>query len=489
MSHPTKFPPGPPLSKILQLARASVDPYANLEECQATYGDVFTLRVPGVLRAVMVADPAVVRTLVTSGYDALSRKADNLRFLLGDHAVIFQQGEEHKATRKMMAPPFHGDRMRAYGAAMARVSDEMLARWQDGQRRVLQRDFQEITLKVILQAVFGDVDAQRLEQLGRYFVEYVDGMLTPLFAGANLFVAGDRIRSLLRALGGPVRRGERPPSDLPLQRVADRLAAIERVLSEEIARCRRLSDAERAERVDLLSMLVAARYDDGSALSDEALRDQIMILLIGGYETSATTLAWTIDCALRHPGTYERMRDEVASVMGDGFDPAKIKQLNYVGAVVSESMRLRPIAMAIPRELRTEMTIGDYVFPAGTLVAPCVYLVQRDPRLWAEPTAFRPERFLEKKPSVYEFFPFGAGVWRCLGAQFAEYEMRVILARLVARAELEAAAGVEVKPTQRGFTIAPSNGVPVRVRLRQPARAATQTREGAAHDREASGSA
>jgi cytochrome P450 len=469
VSRHTLYPPGPSLAKLLELVLASGDPYAHLEQCQAKYGDVFTIRVPGVVRIVVVADPAAVRTLVTSGYDALSRKAENLRLLLGDRAVIFQQGEEHKKTRKLMAPPFHGERMRAYGADMARVSDEVLGRWRDGEQRVLRDDFQEITLRVILKCVLGGLDEQRLTDLARHFVGYVEEMLGPLLQGANIFVASERLRAAIRALGAGVRRGERRPSALPVLRVADHLGAIDRILFEEIARSRRLSDVERAARVDLLSMLMAARYDDGSGLSDEALRDHIMTLLIGGYETSATTLSWTIDCALRNPGTLDRMRDEVASVMGDGFDPSKVKQLDCIGAVVSESMRLRPIAAAMPRELRTGTTIGGYRLPSGTLVAPSIYLVQRDPRVWADPTAFRPERFLEKKPSVYEFFPFGAGVWRCLGAQFAEYEMRVVLARLVAHAELDAVKGADVRPAQRGFTIAPSGGMPVRVRLRRPA--------------------
>jgi cytochrome P450 len=480
MSQRPEYPPGPSFAKLLALVLASADPYAHLEQCQATYGDVFTIRVPGVLRIVMVADPATVRTLVTAGYDDLSRKADNLRLLLGDHAVIFQQGEEHKKTRKLMAPPFHGDRMRAYGADMARVSDDVLGRWRDGERRVLRDDFQEITLRVILKCVLGGVDEQRLTDLARYFVDYVDEMLAPLLQGANIFVSSERLRALLRTLGEGVRRGERRASTLPVLRVADRLGAIDRILFEEIARSRRLSDAERAERVDLLSMLIAARFDDGSALSDEALRDHIMAMLLGGYETSATTLAWTIDCALRNPGTLDRLRDEVASVMGESFDPSKIKSLTYLGAVINESMRLRPIAPAMPRELRTETTIGGYSLPAGTLVAPSIYLMQRDPRVWSDPTVFRPERFLEKKPSVYEFFPFGAGVWRCIGAQFAEYEMRVVLARLVAHAGLEAEKGAQAQPAQRGFTIAPSNGVPVRVRLRGPASQPLTARESGA---------
>jgi cytochrome P450 len=405
---------------------------------------------------------------VTAGYDDLSRAGDTLRFMLGDRAVIFQQAQEHKETRKLMAPPFHGDRMRAYGAEMARTADETFASWQDGETRVLHTDFKDITIRVILRCVFGDADAQRLVDLERYFVSYVDQMLRPLIYSASLVLSGERVRWALRKLGAPVRRGERAPSELPFLRIADCLGAIDRILFAEIARCRALPEAVIAKRSDLLAMLLAAKHDDGSSLSDETLRDHIMTLLIAGHETTATTLSWTIDCALRHPGTIERMREELARVMDGGFDPTKIKQLAYIGATINESMRLKPIVSAIPRQLKTETSLCGYVLPAGTMVNPSIYLMQRDPRVWPdEPTAFRPERFLDKKASVYEFFPFGAGVWRCLGAQFAEYEMRVVLARLLACAEIEAAIGPEARPQQRGFTIAPSTGVPVPVRLRE----------------------
>jgi cytochrome P450 len=472
------LPPGPTESRLLQLFHASSDPYAYLEKCQRQYGDVFTLRWPGQAPLVFVAEPAAVRTLVTGGYGELARNGDALRFMLGDRSLIFQQGEEHKETRKLLAPPFHGDRMRAYGAAMARAADEVLASWGDGEERTINRDFQEIALRVIVRCIFGDSDAERLADLGRHFVEYVDRMFTPSFYASSLVLGGRRMRKLLLRLGEPVRRGNRAPSDLPLLRVADRLGAIDRILFEEIARYRALSDAELAERPELLAMLMAIRYADGSQLTDEALRDQLMTLLLGGHETTATALAWAIDCALRNPGTLERMRAEVTHVMDGGFDPTKIKQLGYIGAVISESMRLRPIATAIPRQLAVETTVCGYALPAGTLVQPCLYLVQRDPRVWPdESAAFRPERFLDKKPSVYEYFPFGAGVWRCIGAQFAEYEMRVVLARLVAQLDLEAVAGIETRPMQRGFTISPSNGVPVRVRLRRAVRPAQPAHE------------
>jgi cytochrome P450 len=161
------------------------------------------------------------------------------------------------------------------------------------------------------------------------------------------------------------------------------------------------------------------------------------------------------------------MRAEAERVFADGFDPTKVKQLSYVGAVVSESMRLHPVATAITRQLKRDLSVAGYLLPAGTLVSPCIVLVQRDPRLWPEPLQFRPERFVAAKASVYEFFPFGAGVWKCLGAQFAEYEMRVVLARLVQRTELALDGGGRLKPVQRGFTVAPSNGLPVRVHLRR----------------------
>jgi len=192
-----------------------------------------------------------------------------------------------------------------------------------------------------------------------------------------------------------------------------------------------------------------------------------MTLLVGGHETTATSLAWALACALQHPGTLERMRDEVDRVFAGGFDASKVKQLAYVGAVANESMRLYPIATAVTRILKRERQLGGYTLPAGTRVSPCIYLTQRDARIWPEPEAFRPERFLDGKASVYEFFPFGAGVWKCLGAQFAEYEMRVVLARVVAEVDLALAPGVEVKPVQRGFTVAPSDGVPVRVQRRK----------------------
>ena len=466
------LPPGPKLPPVVQLLRMSMDPYGLLTECKARYGDLFTLRLPGGQPQIFVCEPQAVRQLTIGGYDDFLRDAEAIRFLLGDHAVIFQQDTPHKETRRLMMPPFHGERMRAYGADMARVTDQIIDGWPDGARVLLHKELQEITLRVILRSVFGMTDGRRFAELASLIVEYLDALMTPWFYGATLLLSGARVRDFLRARGAHMRDdAAKRPSRWPLQSVADRLGAIDAILLAEIARCRALPAGALAERQDILALLVAARYDDGSGLGDEALRDHLMTLLIGGHETTATSLSWAVACALGRPGTLARMRAEGEAVFRDGFDPSGVKQLAFVGAVANESMRLYPIATAVTRILKRDSELGGFRIPAGTRVSPCIYLTQRDPRLWEAPDAFRPERFLEGKASVYEFFPFGAGVWRCLGAQFAEYEMRVVLARLCARVELTLEPGVDVKPVQRGFTVAPSDGVPVRVRhLRAGAR-------------------
>jgi hypothetical protein len=477
------LPPGPRLPTALQLVRMSADPYGFLADCRARYGDLFTLRLPGGRPQVFVCDPEAVRALTTGGYDDFLRDAEAIRFLLGDHAVIFQQDAEHKETRRLMMPPFHGERMRAYGHDMAAVTDDIVKGWRDGDKRVLHKELQEVTLRVILRSVFGITEGPRTVELGRLIVEYLEAVMTPWFYGATLILSGARVRDFLRGRGAHMLDAAddaRMPSRWPVQRVADRLGAIDAILFDEIARCRALSDAERDSRQDILALLVGAHYDDGSAFGDDELRDHLMTLLVGGHETTATSLSWALACALQNPGTLVRMQSEVDRVFADGFDPTKVKQLSYIGAVASESMRLYPIATAVTRILKRERQLGGYTIPAGTRISPCIYLTQRDARIWPDPETFRPERFLESKASVYEFFPFGAGVWRCLGAQFAEYEMRVVLARIVAQLDLELAPGAEVKAAQRGFTVAPSDGVPVLVQRRNPNSAINRARADAA---------
>jgi cytochrome P450 len=296
-------------------------------------------------------------------------------------------------------------------------------------------------------------DQLRIQTMGKYILEFLDGMEDPMLFAATLAFGFRRVRDFVRA--GIGQNGFRPRR---VQRISDRLGAIEEMFSYEIQR-RRKQPGD-----DILSLLVGIRFDDGAAMSDEELRDNLLLLLLAAYETTAATLGWATYCLLRHPQALAQLRAELRTVMPNGFDPSRVKELVYTGAVLNETMRLYPITTLVSRQLKHDTELAGHKLPAGTVVAPCIYLVQRDPRLWPQPTEFRPERFLVGKAPAYQFLPFGAGVWRCIGAQFAEYEMRVILARLVAQVDLELLDEQRIRPVHRGIIVVPSDGLPVRVR-------------------------
>jgi hypothetical protein len=454
------LPAGPRLPAFLQALRFVRGPYDFMEQCHARYGDVFTMRLPGRPPVVVVSEPEAVRWLVSSGYDELMRSAEEARYMLGDHSVLFQQDAPHRRTRQLLMPPFHGERMRAYGPQMAAIADARIAGWRAGGRYGLCGELEKISLQVILRCVFGISDEQALAKLSSLILQYLASMLSPWVFGATLLFTGVDVRRFLR--DGMARRasGRGLRVGRPWQSLSDCLGSIETILADQIRRCRRLPAAELARRTDILSMLVAARFDDGTALEDDVLRDHLLTLLLAAYETTAATLAWTMYGLLRHPETLARVRAEVGR---DGFDAAGVRNLAYLGATINESMRLYPISAFVSRKLKQDATLAGRFLPAGTIVSPGTYLVQRDARVWEEPTAFRPERFLSGRAAAYQFLPFGAGVWRCLGAQFAEYQMRVVLARLVAQAELEIDAPRPIHPVLRGIIVAPSDGLPVRV--------------------------
>jgi cytochrome P450 len=460
------LPPGPRGPSVTQMARLARDPFGVLRQWQARFGDVYTIRLPGFGTQVVVAEPECVKALVTAGYEGLSRNAEPVRFLLGDHSILFQNGAQHKETRKLMTPPFHGERMRAHGDEMARVTDQVIARWRDGERRALFYDMQDISIEVALRTVFGIADAARLRELSELVIEFLNAMMTPWYYAASLLLGGSRLRELLRGRGAAA-RGLADVSRWPIQGVADRLGAIDAILFDEIARCRRLSTDELARRTDVLALLVASRFEDGSAMSDEVLRDQLMTLLAAGPETTAVELSWTIGNVLRHPTAVEDMRAEVDAVFAGGFDAAKVRQLTYVGAAINEAMRLYPTTYGVPRLLEQDMTLGAWTVPAGTCVVVALGLVQRDARIWPDPDAYHPERFLGGRAPVYQFLPFGAGVWRCLGAQLAEYQMRVVMARVIAQVDLRLPVDAgPLRPMMQGFSIAPHDHMQAYVQRR-----------------------
>ena len=387
---------------------------------------------------VFFSDPAVIRQVFTGDAERLQAGQANskvFRLIVGPNSVLVLDGARHKRERKLLMPPFHGERMRLYGDMMCEITDRSIDTWPVETPFPIQPCMQEITLDIILRAVFGVNEDAHHSRLRALLMEYQRVMV-----GRNFFLTLIAWRRLTR-----------------LQR------AIDRLLYDEIKRCREETEAG---RTDIMAMLVAARAEDGQPMSDEEIRDELITMLLAGHETTATALAWVIHRLLQNPNVLASARAEVASVIGDGGnaprpDAGQIGELKYLDAVIKETARLNPVVPIVVRLIETDTHIGGYDLPAGSIVAPCIYLTHRRPDLWSDPEGFKPERFIARRTDPYTFFPFGGGVRYCIGAAFATYEMKIVLARLLARVSLRPDPGHAVRMVRRGITFAPSGGVPV----------------------------
>lgn len=437
---------GPVLWQTLRwLAR----PIPMLEDCARRYGDVFTIRLAASDPIVLFSHPAAIKDIFTGDPETLRGGEANvvLEPFLGSDSVLLTDGPRHRRKRRLMMPPFHGERMQLYGAVMRAITDRAIDAWPLGRAFPIHAETQHITLDVILRAVFGLDEGESFEALR-----------TRLVAGAALVT--DHPSLLLKAL-------QRDLGRLTAWREVTRLRdEVDGMLFAEFARRRA---EERADRSDVLSLLLAARDEDGEPMSDRELRDEMTTLLLAGHETTATTLAWAVNYILGHPAVYTRIRDELAA-FGDGDRVPGSGDLPFLDATIKETQRLMPIIPLVGRKLREPATIGGRALPAGVVAAPCIYLAHRRPDVWRDPATFAPERFLDRRPSPYEFLPFGGGNRACLGAAFASFEMKIVLARILARVELASAPGYQARIVRRGIAFAPSEGVPVVVRSRRDGR-------------------
>jgi cytochrome P450 len=418
------LPPGPSEPPVVQTLRWLLRPISFLESCRRRFGDAFSVTFLGFQSPmVMLSDPEAIRALYTvPGHTLPPGRTVALQPIMGSRSLLLLEGREHLARRKLMLPPFHGARMRAYEATVREVVAREVDSWPAGEPFALHPRMQAVTLEVILQAVFGvrdSADRARLaESLGR--------LLTDTSSPSLQFGV-----LLSRRFGGPD----------PLARLQTLRQEIDALLAAEIA-ARRAEPGE-----DILSLLTEARFEDGEPMDDGEIRDQLMTLLLAGHETTATGLAWTFDLLLRHPHVLERL--------GTGEDEA------YLRAVVSESLRLRPVVPLAGRRLSEELRVNGHVLPAGTDVTPAIWLTHTRADRYPEPYAFRPERFLGDAPATYAWIPFGGGVRRCLGAAFAEMEMRVALGEIVRRRTLRPASAAAERVARRNVTFSPRGGTMV----------------------------
>jgi cytochrome P450 len=411
---------------LLQTARMLARPIPYMEDCRRRYGDSFTVRMLGTGTLVFISDAPSIKRLFAA--DRLNTIAPGrtaiLEPLLGPMSVLLLEGEEHMRRRKLMLPPFHGERMRSYEETIAETTRGEIESWPLGKPFALHPRMQSITLDVIMAAVFGVGEARR-DELRERLVRILSVTTSPAAVGFTF---------------GALRRLP------PLREVARAAEEADALLAEEIGA--RRADPGIADREDILSMLIEARFEDGEQMSDSELRDQLMTLLLAGHETTATGLAWTFDLLFRNPEAQQRLREELA----DGGT-------EYLDAVIEESLRVRPVVPFTGRQLLEAGEYGGYEMPEGTVVMAGIYLAQTDPEAYADPYAFRPERWLaEEKPDSFANIPFGGGTRRCLGAAFAQMEMRIALREILLSTELQPADSEPERPTRRNVTVSPKNG-------------------------------
>jgi len=435
---PGPLPPGPTGPGPLVFANFLLRPGGFLESCKRKYGTPFTFNLSPTRTVVITDDPAVIKQVFTSDPTKLLAGVGNevLRPLLGPRSVLTLDEPEHMRQRKLLLPAFHGDRMKLYGEVIATATEREISQWPVGEPFAVQESMQAITLEVIMRAVFGvRDDAERLEQIA-----------TPL---RNLL---DSMADMRRLFGLQVSSSKRNGPLSPWRHFRKTLLhPADDVLYEEIRAHR--ADPSVAERDDILSLLLSAVDEDGEGLTDSELHDELMTLLLAGHETTATALSWTLERLIRHPAVLARLTAEVRAGEGD----------EYLDAVIKESLRLRPVVPAVARYLTEPTELGGRVLPAGVHITPSIYLTHHNPDIYPEPHSFRPERFLERPAGTYEWIPFGGGTRRCLGASFALFEMKIVLAEVLRRFDLPTTDERSERIARRAITFSPRGGGRIRV--------------------------
>jgi cytochrome P450 family 135 len=351
---------------------------------------------------------------------------------LGPHSVLTLDDEPHMQQRKLLLPPFHGERVRRYGELIREATRREMERWPVGEPFALRPHTQRITLSVILRAVFGIEDPARVDRATALIDEF-----------------GDRVNVITKF---PILRRDLGRLS-PWRRFLAARKRLDDFLYEEIAL--RRAEAGVGERDDVLSLLLSARHDDGSPMGDEELRDELLTVVGAGHETTATALAWAMERLLRTPRALARLRESIAAGEDD-----------YLEATVKETLRARPVILDVARKLTVPATLGGYELERGRFVLAAIAALHYREDVFPEPEQFRPERFLDGRVDNYAWIPFGGGVRRCIGAAFAEYEMRTVLRELVARAELTAPDPEPERVRVRHITLAPGRGT--RVVLERP---------------------
>ncbi|MBA3458261.1 MAG: cytochrome P450, partial [Deltaproteobacteria bacterium] len=436
------LPPGPSSPPLFQIARWVARPLELLDDCQRTYGDVFTMRAPRAGAFVIVSVPELIKEVFAAPPDVLLAGMGNAMLLepmVGKNSVLTLDGAEHLRQRRLLLPAFNGERMQAFGTVMREIAEASFERWPIGEPFSLHTHLQDITLDVILRTVFGLDAGDAHGALRTKIVELLDRAARPW-----MMLPGMLGVDLLR---------------IPFLPVSKLKRAVDEALYAVIAERRRRPSGG----TDVLSTMLLARDEQGQPMTDVELRDELVTLLIAGHETTATSLGWVFDRLLAHPQTYAKLATEIDA----GRD-------EYLDAVIRETLRVRPILPLVGRHVVKPFTLGPWTIPPGARIAPSIYLAGRREDAYPHPDRFEPERWLGVRPDPYSWLPFGGGTRRCLGMAFAQFEMRIVLQTVVPRARLQLAQG-PARVVRRGITLAPEGGPRVVLVARASSNAAQLT--------------
>ncbi len=451
------LPPGPRGPAFLQTLGYTYWTFPFFEHCARRYGDPFTLRMPGFGSFVLVSAPELIKQVFTGDAEQLHGGEANamLEPVVGRRSILLLDGKEHLRQRRLLLPPLHGERMQAYATLMAEIAAAEVERMPSDARFSLHEHMQAITLQVILRAVFGLDEGAQMDELAALLADFMQPPPSLMvFVPPAYLKYGDFPLSPYRTF---LRRRDK----------VDR--ALRAILRAKMA-------ARDSSRTDILALLLSARDEQGRAMTEDELRDELVTMLVAGHETTATALAWVFAFVLQHRDVAARLQDELESARrGDGTpDLGKLTTNEYLDAVIKETMRLRPILPDVVRRVEQPMTVAGYEIPVGAFLTPCIHLAHRRPEAWPEPDRFRPERFLGAKVDPYSWFPFGGGGRRCLGMAFALYEMKIVVGVTLLSARLRLATSDPLKVVRRTVTLAPAGGTPVVLegrRARRPAAA------------------
>ncbi len=424
------LPPGTRLPRLAQSALWAIYPGALSRYCRRRFGPTFTLRPLGIGDVVVLTQPEAIGEVFTGDRDVLRAGEANAVMgpIVGRHSLLTLDGERHIRHRRLVSPSFHGEAVRAYGERVAEIAAAEVDRWPVGREFPIRPRMQAITLEVILRTVVGVSDERRLERLRtllRRITQVGVVEMWIVWAYPHL-IDHPAVRRL---------------STLRL------LPEVDRLLYEEIAAHRAARAGSAPPGEDVLSLLLAARDEDGQGLTDEELRDHLITLLVAGHETTTTALAWCFERLLRHPVAYARLQRELE----DG------QEERYLEAVLNETLRVRPVIDAVWRKLSAPVAVAGHLLPAGATVMPSIELVQHS-GAFADASAFRPERFLEGGSPPYTFIPFGGGARRCVGASFAMMEMRAIVRTVLERVSLRAPSTRSERVKVHHITLVPARG-------------------------------